>query len=879
MTERTARIHTPRRRRTNIALWPIVAALTLFPFSPQVAGGRAGLGTATASDSLYSAVHPRLLFDAGDLPGLYAKVRDGGYDDEAYQFIRLMVDVIYPGDDAATILGGDFGLSSVPMLALATFLEDPPDETARAMGRDVTLYLAEHYDVDYNDYDSSLRLRSLALGYDCFFAGAAESERMAVRHEIEAYLDTMTTAFEYRVRLYRPYLGNRSAMVAAAVGLGGIVLDGETDPQRVSDALSFAERLVDRWTEYLVDSEGAYNEGVLYAGWSMRHLVYYFAARKRYDGLARGAGKIRKMERWLAYELLPEGNGKTNNLNDSGYSDDPLPRHHTYFDWAESEWQSGLSAYIYEHVAGPYGWDWGPKADKTATALWNRDLAPVQPDSILSPSMVWEDRGLYYCRTGWPSLADSEDLLLSFYSGIFQGGHTQEDQNQFTLQAFGAKWAVDHGPGDPGKQSESHNIVFIDGNGQHNAGSSIGTDGRIVRFVLGGWADFVQGDATAAYSGHSSLNNYGSPFYFSDWSWGYSGANPVLHARRDIACVRPADGLPPYVFIGDDIDKDGAVHDYQWRLHTASANSVDTSGVETWIDAPSGHMLIHALYPAREAMRAGVAAYNNLSSEPDSRLLTFDVNLVNPHFSFLLMPGGGATIAASVAREQFSWGVLATLDWGSHRDVVVLNFSGSPVTAPAFVDIDTDARVAIVRFAGTSPARYLTAQTQSLVIGGTPFVEISNGPASVVFSGGVIDIDRYDADFTLYGPGVTDIRYRSQKLHFVAEGDYLRPDPSVGIPSVPAAAPAIAASAYPNPFNPSTSITFEIASGARVSVTVYDALGRRVKQLSDRVYAAGSHVLSWDGRDEGGARVASGVYLARIQSASGSATVKLTVVK
>jgi hypothetical protein len=847
--------------------------------SSTAATGPAAARVTVDSDSLYDAQHPRLLFGADDIPALYDKVRDGGYDDQAYQFIRLMVDIVWSGDDEATILGDDYGLSSVPMLAVATFLEYPPDEAARSTGRALTLYLAQNHDVDGNDYDSSLRLRSLALGYDCFFSGAPEPERTLVRDEITTYIDTMLTSFDYQVRLYRPYLSNRSAMVAAAVGLAAIVLDGETDPQRVADALAFAGELVANWTGYLVDSEGAYNEGVLYAGWSMRHLVYYFAARKRYDGVARGQGKIRKMERWLAYELLPEGNGKTNNLNDSGYSDDPLPQHHTYFDWAQSEWHSGLSAYVYEHVAGPFGWDWGPKADKPATVLWNQSLAPQQPDSVLPPSALWEDRGLYYCRSGWPSGAAADDMVFSFYSGKFQGGHAQEDQNQFTLCAYGAKLAIDHGPGDPGRQSESHNVVLIDGNGQHNAGHSIGTDGRINRFVLGRWADFVQGDATEAYATYSSLNNPGSPFHFSDWSWGYSGANPVLHARRDVVCVRGADGLPPYFIIRDDIDKDGGVHDYQWRLHTDDANSVDTTGAETWIHAPTGRMIVHAVHPARGSMTASVVDYSNVSTEPDSRLLTFNVNAVNPHFAFLLLPGDGTTPIPAVTRQQFAWGAVETIDWGTRTDVVVLNFSGGTVGAAGPVAVETDAPLLVIRFAGTTPTRYLAALAQSLIIDGASYIDIDNGPTSVTLAGGVIDLDRYDADFTLYGPNVTDVRYRSQRLYVVRNGDYLTPDPTVAVSDRPAPAAAISARAFPNPFNPMTSIGFELASRSRVSVTVYDARGRLVKRLADRAYDPGPHVLRWGGTDEAGRRVASGVYLVRIRSAVGTASIKLTIVK
>jgi len=879
MRHQTVPIPTPRRRRETTTFLTVFLILIAAGAVSASTTGRAYDRVASGSDSLYNAAHPRLLFDTGDLPYLYDKVRDGGHDDDAYGFIRLMVDFIYPGDSEAVILDDDFGLSSVPMLAVATFLENPPDEAARLMGRNVTTYLATQYDVDGDPYNSSLRLRSLALGYDCFFADATEPERDVVRNEITAYIDTMVSDFNYTVQLYRPYLSNKSAMVAAAVGLAAIVLDGETDPQRVSDGLAFADELITKWTGHLVDTEGAYNEGVLYAGWSMRHLVYYFVARKRYDGLSYGGGKIREMEKWFAYELVPEGNGKTNNLNDSAYMDDPLPQHHTYFDWAQWEWQSGLSAYLYEHVAGPLGWDWGPKADKPATALWNLNLPPQQPDSLLPPSAVWKDRGMYYSRSGWPSGSASNDFVFSFYSGVFQGGHAQEDQNQFTLRAFGAELVIDHGPGTTARQTEAHNIVLIDGKGQHNAGSSIGTDGNITQFVLGGWSDFVQGDATAAYTTYSVLNNMGHPFIFSDWSWGYSGANPVLHAKRNILRVHAADGLPPYLFVGDDLDKDGGIHDYQWRLHTSIDNSVDTSGVETWINAATGRMIIHAVNPPRQSMATGLVTFNNLTAERDSRLLTFDATAANPWFSFLLLPGEGASPVPSVTRQPFAGGVLATLDWGSRNDLVVCNFSGGPVFASGLVDIETDALLVVVRLAGATPTRYLAAQARSLVIDGTPYIDISNGPANVALSGGVINIDRYDADFVLYGPGVTDIRYRSQRLHFVSQGDYLTPDATVGIGSDPPAAGPIAASAFPNPFNPNTSLRFEIRSRAHVSVAVFDALGRLVKRLSNRVYDAGPHVLSWNGTDETGQRVASGVYLVRIATPEQTATVKLTIVK
>jgi hypothetical protein len=859
-------------------------ALTALLYTVILAGPRPTTADAQPNpDSLYNALHPRLLFDSGDLPALYDKVRDGGHDDDAYTFVRVMVDFIYPGDDEAGILDDDYGLSSVPMLGVATFLESPQDEGARTMGRDVTMYLVNNYGFNGNDFDTSLRLRSLALGYDLFFANAPEAQRQIVRDEIVAYVDSIIMSPTYEVHLYRPYLSNRSAMVAAAVGLAVLVLADETDPTWVDAGLEFSDDIITAWEGYLLDNDGAYNEGVLYAGWSMRHLVYYFVARKRFDGREVATGRVKNMERWLAYELLTEGNGKTNNLNDSGYTDDPFPQHHTYLDWAQWEWQSGLAAYLYEHVAGPYGWDWGPKADKTATVLWNTNIAPVQPDSVLAQSAVWEDRGLYYCRSGWPAGASSDDFVFSFYSGRFQGGHAQEDQNQFTLGAYGAKFAVDHGPGGPAGQSEAHNIVFVDGKGQHNAGGSIGTDGEISDYLLGDFADFVRGDATAAYTTYSPVNNQGYPFWWSDWSWGYVGSNPVLHAYRNIIVVHGIDGVPPYVLMEDDIEKDGAAHSYKWRLHTADVNTVDTTGVETMITAPTGRMIIHALNPARASMSTTLADFNNQSTEPDSKLLTYKKSAVNPNFCFLMLPGDGVTPAPAVARAEYAWGVLTTIDWGARVDVFALNLSGGPIDIAVGLvsaSVQTDASKLLLRFDGANVTRYLAADVQALTVDGDALVAISDGPAGVSRSDGVIYLDRQDADFVFYAPGVSEIRYRTQQVHFVEDDGYLTRDPSSGVQS-PRRPPVrvIKATAFPNPFNPTTSVAFDLAHDAEVTAAVYDPLGRVVTTLARRAFAAGHHVLRWDGTDDRGRRVASGVYIVRLHCREGTATVKLTVVK
>ena len=70
---------------------------------------------------------------------------------------------------------------------------------------------------------------------------------------------------------------------------------------------------------------------------------------------------------------------------------------------------------------------------------------------------------------------------------------------------------------------------------------------------------------------------------------------------------------------------------------------------------------------------------------------------------------------------------------------------------------------------------------------------------------------------------------------------------------------------YPNPFNPAVVLPLDLATDAtQVSLTVYDVLGRRVRQVWDGPLGAGSHRFVWDGRDESGESVAAGVYVYQV---------------
>ena len=84
---------------------------------------------------------------------------------------------------------------------------------------------------------------------------------------------------------------------------------------------------------------------------------------------------------------------------------------------------------------------------------------------------------------------------------------------------------------------------------------------------------------------------------------------------------------------------------------------------------------------------------------------------------------------------------------------------------------------------------------------------------------------------------------------------------------------------YPNPGNPSTTITFTLPQKAHVTLEIYNLLGQRVRTLVDGAIDAGSHTVVWDGRDEFGEIVPTGIYLYRLQSADFVRARKMVLVR
>tara|TARA_B100000945_G_scaffold255171_1_gene212327 strand:+ start:440 stop:2215 length:1776 start_codon:yes stop_codon:yes gene_type:complete len=84
---------------------------------------------------------------------------------------------------------------------------------------------------------------------------------------------------------------------------------------------------------------------------------------------------------------------------------------------------------------------------------------------------------------------------------------------------------------------------------------------------------------------------------------------------------------------------------------------------------------------------------------------------------------------------------------------------------------------------------------------------------------------------------------------------------------------------YPNPFNPTTDISFTIGQTSDINLTIYNLLGQKVRVLENASRQAGTHTLRWDGRDQMGQDVSTGVYLYTLTNGTKSITKKMALMK
>lgn len=84
---------------------------------------------------------------------------------------------------------------------------------------------------------------------------------------------------------------------------------------------------------------------------------------------------------------------------------------------------------------------------------------------------------------------------------------------------------------------------------------------------------------------------------------------------------------------------------------------------------------------------------------------------------------------------------------------------------------------------------------------------------------------------------------------------------------------------YPNPFNPETKITFQFPQASQVTLRIFNILGKEIITLVNEQYQAGKHTVNWDGKDNLGNVVSSGIYFYQLRAGNFTQAKKMILLR
>ncbi len=144
-----------------------------------------------------------------------------------------------------------------------------------------------------------------------------------------------------------------------------------------------------------------------------------------------------------------------------------------------------------------------------------------------------------------------------------------------------------------------------------------------------------------------------------------------------------------------------------------------------------------------------------------------------------------------------------------------------------------------------------------------------------------VDIDAFDRAGGRYPAYVTACGKHVHANEFGNGGDLfmIMVSHPTGLPEETTPASRLAVTSYPNPFNPATTLRWNQATAGRATLAIFDTAGRRLRTLVERRFEAGEQEARWDGRDDLGRALPSGVYMAKLITEVDESSTRLLLLK
>ncbi len=318
-----------------------------------------------------------------------------------------------------------------------------------------------------------------------------------------------------------------------------------------------------------------------------------------------------------------------------------------------------------------------------------------------------------------------------------------------------------------------------------------------------------------------------------------------------------------------------------------AATCYDTDGNESWYSSEAATSIIDIVPPASP---------QNLSAQAGDKqvTLTWTANTENDFLRYRIYEGTTANPVTAIDSSESAFDTTRTiseLNNGTtyHFRITAVDTAGnesgfsnevnvtpSDQTAPA-------APTSLVAEAGEGQATMIWAKSTESdflryrIYGGTT----SNPTTAIDSSESILDITRTISGLdngTNYYFRITAVDTAGNESGFSNEVSAtptaLAVEESSGMPT----SFALHAN-YPNPFNPVTTIRYDLPEQSEVALLVYDIIGREMVRLVDRDMTAGYHQVIWNGRDSVGREVPTGLYIARMVTPTYTRSIKLVLLK
>lgn len=625
---------------------------------------------------------------------------------------------------------------------------------------------------------------------------------------------------------YAPALG------IAAISLNGAIINGSTYDATYD--INVASNIVLEVFDGLYDDDGAPYESTFY-GMQALGGVFSFAEalKKRNNGnsIIYNQEKLKKLSKWYAYEMLPKlitngalesGQEWNNNLNSGCYWSTPwrfLQTAYEYNDgisiWIFNNTFQNMNVNRFESVLGPHGsrfrhgytWD----SDLILPILKYKSINEVNPETILPKTCHFKNRGLIYYRSGWNDDNDIQFAFESRYaknptSNYYHWHHGDRDKNNFIINIYGEKYAIDAGVYQ--YNSTSHNCIIIDNKGQSvrpygsnnlNTSSGWNGSGAIKSFLDGEICGYIHGDAESAYDElYKEINHPTSPSYeiindpnYPDLNGGY--LNPVSNADRYVQYVKLHNGIPNYFVICDDIQKDNNNHTFDFYYHAPSNFLVNNNGnvcrlyksgvPQTYIDlniinAGSNYSTTSELVTLQPYFEETVIFNNPLYNHLSQTKITAS-NCVNPYFHIILYPHkSGILEPTSINNIPTTNGSCAKILWpnNTYEDYSAFKHSLDIQVSVNNNKIATNSKLSLVRknLNTNNIDQYNINEGTNYSFEGKELFNSYDVITSVINSGAKVVVNGDNiSKLKIYAPVATTLEVNDQTVTFGRINDYI----------------------------------------------------------------------------------------------------------